>query len=128
MILADSIFLSEINRRDDIALLKLLQDFPNKLSAPITNPTDESEIINIPDNILTELKLYASDFTKDLHSAIYQSMSSGDACQLIRRHLGDRFPYDNTLPFDGDRIRETVLSTPVTREPDRVPNNRNRAG
>lgn len=128
MILADSIFLSEINRRDDIALLKLLQEFPNKLSTPITNPTDKSEIIEIPDNILTELKTYASDFTTDLHSAIYQAMSSGDSCHLIRRHLGDRFPYDNTLPFDDDKIRETVLSTPVTKEPDRVPNNRSRAG
>ncbi|HLW06560.1 MAG TPA: CBASS cGAMP synthase [Marinilabiliaceae bacterium] len=127
MILADSIFQCSIERRDDLALLNVLDNIPNRIAVPIKNPTDYSETIRIKEEDKDNLNIYATEFTRDLKKAIEDpDISSRMACNLVRNHVGDRFPLDDTLQFVP---RETVLSKPAEFDKNnREPENRGRAG
>ncbi|WP_157703140.1 CBASS cGAMP synthase [Alkalispirochaeta alkalica] len=127
MILADSIFQSAIDRRDDLALLNVLENIPNRITNPIKNPTDDSETIRINEDDKDSLRVYAIDFARDLKKAIKEAdISSRISCELIRKHVGTRFPIDDTLQFIP---REKVLSNPVEKDrSNREPENRGRAG
>lgn len=127
MILADSIFQRTIDRRDDLALLNVLENIPNRITNSIKNPTDDSETIRIKDEDRDNLSDHAIEFACELKRAIEDAnISSTSACNLVRNHVGDRFPIDDTLPFVP---RETVLSkTVVADKSNREPENRGRAG
>ena len=127
MILADSIFKCSNDGRDDLALLNVLEIIPSKLSKPLLNPTDDKEEIRIKEEDKKALYLYASEFSDDLRKAIESSLvSSVDACNLVRKHVGNRFPLDDNLKFIP---RDTVLKNPVIVDnDDRKPENRGRAG
>ncbi len=127
MILADSIFKCSNDGRDDLALLNVLEMIPSKLSKPLLNPTDDKEEIRIKEEDKKELYLYATEFSADLKKAIESSfVSSLGACNLVRKHVGNRFPLDDNLKFIP---RDTVMKTPVIIDnDDRKPENRGRAG
>ncbi len=95
---------------DAIAFLQVLEEFSNLSSSYIENPTDSNEKISISEDDYNRLKRFSKDFYNDLHNAIYDANLSGlEACQLIRQHLGDRFPIKDNQ--DDDEIsRERVLS------------------
>jgi len=127
MILADEIFISEMKSRDDLSLLNIINKIPEKLLMPRYNPTDRNEIIHIDEDDLKSFGNYIEKFGLDLNEAIYSNITSNKSCELVRRHLGSRFPIHNNLPFD-DNIRREVLKTPVTPKEDRKPEKRGRAG
>jgi hypothetical protein len=127
MILADKIFKSN-PQRDDLSLLEILEHIPTILQNPITNPTDSTEIIRISDSDRDLLKKFSKIFYTDLYKAIHTSRSSNESCELIRKHLGSRFPIKSLNKKDDFEIRNKILNTPVSEPKDRRPETRGRAG
>jgi hypothetical protein len=129
MILADSIVEESNPRRDDLAFLNVLKKIPLKIKSNVINPAEEEEeVIRIKSEDKECLLQFSKDFSKDLDDAVSVEMSSESACELIRKHLGNRFPVDSTLPFNPSKIRDEVLSTPIISSENREPNSRSRAG
>jgi hypothetical protein len=126
MILVDSIYTYEKEKRDDIALLQVLRELPVKIQQEIKNPTDDNEEIELPMEIRAEMKAHIESFISDLNAAIYNEMDSKTACSLVRKHLGLRFPIENDLQFVSN-YRTEVLTTPITKTENREPEKRGRA-
>ncbi|GHV06607.1 hypothetical protein FACS189485_15410 [Spirochaetia bacterium] len=102
MIMADEILSAEVPERDDLALLNTLSGIYERLiddSFQVRNPTDSKEIIEISDTDRDKLKKISAQFKNDLDAAIKNSsISDEDACKLIRKHLGGRFPCVPKIP------------------------------
>jgi hypothetical protein len=102
MILADEILPAEVPERDDLALLNTLSGIYERLkddSFQVRNPTDSKEIIEISDTDRDKLKKISAQFKNDLDAAIKNSsISDEDACKIIRKHLGERFPCVPKIP------------------------------
>jgi hypothetical protein len=131
MILAEAILPAEISQRDDLALLNILSGIYERLkedSFEVANPTDAREIISISQDDRDKLKQLSIQFRDDLEQAIHDSsISDIDACNLVRRNLGNRFPAVHYIGTSQTN-REIVLSTPISQTEKRMPNNRGRAG
>jgi hypothetical protein len=101
------------DRRDDLALLDVVQQMPQVLRDGVACPTDPSESLTgrlgktgVEDTI-TRLK----ELENHLHGATHAS-SAPQACEWLRQQFGPRFP---NLP---DRVKlttatATVLATPA---------------
>ena len=130
MCLANDLFQYENDVGDDIALLDLISKIPNRLEnkSPVKLP-NETESLKIEDLDCKLLKEYAISFSKDLSTAITnETITDEEACKLIRKHLGTRFPLENSLIHERDRLREYVRSTPINETSTSKPLTRTRAG
>lgn len=113
MCVIDKIIPSMNKSGDAIVFLQVLKEFSNLSSRHIENPTDNEEKISISLEDYDKLKRVSFSFYTDLNKAIYNHSLSGiEACQLIRKHLGDRFPVKNNQ--DDEILRERVLSVDST--------------
>lgn len=118
MCIVDSIMKSENINGDDIALLDVLKEITNLQTRSIINPSDHDEIISTTDKDFDKLKIFAKSFFSDLERAIKdETISNEAACELIRKHLGNRFPIDEHVDFDKDRYRKMINSI----EPSHIP-------
>ena len=119
MCVIDRVILAMNKNGDAIAFLQVLEEFSNLSSRHVENPTDSEEKISISSEDYNKLKAVSLAFYTDLNKAIYnQHLSRIEACKLIQKHLGDRFPVKDNQ--DDDEIsREQVLSiagTPQEKE------------
>ena len=116
------------NEREDIALLNVLKLLPKVLSGTIKNPTDENEILSdrVDSDDIERLKSLSASFYNDFYEALNGTETSIDACNLIRKHLGERFPQISTLEHED--IRSVIAATaPSTIKSDKIPK-RTKAG
>ena len=51
-----------------------------------------------------------------------------EACKLLRKHLGTRFPLESSVIHERERLREYVKSTPINEASNSIPLTRTRAG
>ena len=119
MCVIDRVILAMNKNGDAIAFLQVLEEFSNLPSRHVENPTDSEEKISISLEDYNKLKAVSLAFYTDLNKAIYnQHLSRIEACKLIQKHLGDRFPVKDNQ--DDDEIsQEQVLSiagTPQEKE------------
>lgn len=119
MCVIDRVILAMTKDEDAIAFLQVLEEFSNLSSRHVENPKDSEEKISISSEDYNKLKVVSLAFYTDLKKAIYnQTLSGMEACTLIQKHLGDRFPVKDNR--DDDEIsREQVLSiagTPQEKE------------
>ena len=115
MCVIDKIIPAMNKNGDAIAFLQVLEYFSNLSSRYIENPTDSNEQISISEDDYNKLKRFSKDFCHDLYKAIYNTDLSGlEACELIRKHLGDRFPIKDNQD-DRERIL-SLASTPQEKE------------
>lgn len=91
--------------RDDLALLDVLERLPEVLSGKLINPSmpnEEEDLAarldnkNIRQDVIQRLKKFGSD----LSSAINNKGRPEDSINLIRNHLGDRFPMAPRKPLN----------------------------
>ncbi|MDG5816467.1 CBASS cGAMP synthase [Chitinispirillales bacterium ANBcel5] len=127
MIIADNIIKSEINGRDDLALLDVLKGMSSFANGQVRNPAEPTEIISIDSVTNYQMLTWSEEFKLALERVIIGDVEScSKACQMIRQHLGKRFPQDSEYKND---IRDTVLNTPISDNcENRMPDNRSRAG
>ncbi len=100
--------------RDDLAFLHVLEELPKRLFYPVTNPTDEKEILSdrIGRETIAQTKTNAYSFSLDLADAIEREIFENDACRKVQKHLGSRF---SLLENDsGIKSRKAVLGTVAT--------------
>lgn len=110
MCVIDRVILAMNKNGDAIAFLQVLKEFSNLSSRHIDNPTDKEEKISISSEDYNKLKAFSLAFYTDLNKAIYDQYLSGiEACKLIQKHLGDRFPVKDNQD-DDEILRERVLS------------------
>lgn len=130
MCLADDLFQYENDAGDDIALLDLISKIPNRLeNGEPLKLQKETEPLKIADSDCKLLKEYAKAFSKDLSTAITnETITDEEACKLIRKHLGTRFPLESPLIHERERLREYVKSTPINETSTSIPLTRTRAG
>ena len=122
MCVIDRVILAMNKNGDALAFLQVLEEFSNLSSRHVENPTDTAERISISSEDYNTLKTVSHVFCTDLKEAIYnQTLSGMEACNLIRKHLGDRFPVKDNQ--DDDEIsREQVLSiTGTPQEKESIP-------
>ena len=130
MCLANDLFQYENDVGDDIALLDLISKIPNRLEngTPIKLP-NEKEPLKIDNSDYQLLQEYAKAFSKDLSTAITNdTITDEEACKLIRKHIGSRFPLESSLIHEKERLREYVKSTPINETSTSKPLTRTRAG
>lgn len=111
MICVEELF-KKIPKRDDLSLLEICEKLPSRLYYPVFNPTDEDEgdlRDRLEDNTIGELQEKIQEFANDLSDAIYRTPLQKDACELVTRHLGQRFPMNSTSAKSN--TREKVLAT-----------------
>ena len=116
------------NGRDDLSLLSVLESLPNLLMEPIDNPTDRSECLSdrIKAQDINKLKDLSYEFFVDFSNAINETDDPLDACDLVIKHLGNRFP--KTSKITHEDFRSKVLGvTPIIGKTDEIPK-RTKAG
>lgn len=132
MVAADEAFDMAIDRRDDLALLKVLKRLPAILSGKVINPAtkdkaeDEQEDLaarmdkhGIRADVIARIKQFASR----LEYAIDTCGAPSAACEVLIELLGDR------VPFDPDRVTQsTVLSQPPKKTQSVAPLGKTTAG
>lgn len=80
-------------RRDDLALLDLVEAMPEALRDGVSNPTDASESLTDrlgKDGVEDAIKKF-QELEQNLRAAIH-SGNAAQACDWIRRQFGPRFP------------------------------------
>lgn len=92
MVAAESVF-ERRDRRDDIALLDVVRQLPNKIREGVSNPKDQAESLT---NCLTakekeDIATKYEDLCRCL-AACTQTTNKEQACQLMRSKFGSRFP------------------------------------
>lgn len=115
MCLVDDLYDSNQGKDDDEALLQILQSIPNRLASPVVNKSEDEKLeLKNPED-LQKLKDYAIDFSTDLGKAINDStLSSRQACLLIQKNLGDRFPVLDNMPTKNKSIATEIKQTPIS--------------
>lgn len=114
MCVIDRVILAMNKNGDAIAFLQVLEEFSNLSSRHVENPTDSNEKISISEKDYNDLKKFSASFYNDLKRAICDTNLSGlGACQLIRKHLGNRFPIKDNQD-DDEILRGQVLSVDST--------------
>lgn len=107
---------TQIQGRDDLALLAVLKGLPERLRFPVLNPTDNTEDLSKKVNVsdMPILIQQSRFFTNDLTSALSANLSLTQACDLVRKNLGERFPtgWDEVKSATGTVLRDTVASYP----------------
>ena len=130
MCLADDLFQFENEVGDDMALLDLISKIPDRLKngKPVKNKA-EKETLDMENSDCKLLTEYAKEFSKDLATAITkEDFTDEEACELIRKHIGSRFPLESSLIHEKERLREHVRSTPINDTSTSKPLTRTRAG
>lgn len=111
MICVEELF-NKIPRRDDLSLLEVCEKLPSRLFYPVLNPTDEDEgdlRDRLGDDTIAEFQEKIQEFANDLSDAIYRTPLQKDACELVIRHLGQRFPTNSST--EKTNAREKVIAT-----------------
>lgn len=117
MVAADAAFDIAIERRDDLALLKVLRRLPDILRGKVINPAtrdkpldDQEDLAKRLDNkgiredVITRIEYFADQ----LEYAIDTCGVPSKACEILIEHLGKR------VPNDPDRVTQaTVQSQPA---------------
>ena len=117
MVAADAAFDMATEKRDDLALLKVLRRLPDILRGQVINPASRDKPLNeqedlakrldskgIRDDVIARIEYFAGQ----LEYAIDTCGVPAKACEILIEHLGDR------LPNDPDRvIQSTVQSQPA---------------
>lgn len=117
MVAADAAFVMATEKRDDLALLKVLRRLPGILRGQVINPASRDKPLNEQEDLAKRLdnKGIRGDvigrierFADQLEYAIDICGVPSEACKILIEHLGDR------VPNDPDRVTQsTVQSQPV---------------
>ena len=127
MCLVEDLFIRGNSFGDDVELLEILKKIPERLNSPVINKSENEELKMKKTEDLTLLKDYAKEFSKDLKQALIDTnISDRDACQLIQKHLGKRFPIMDNLKTK--ELAENIRSTPITKGSSDMPLARVRVG
>lgn len=117
MVATDAAFDMATEKRDDLALLKVLRRLPSILRGQVFNPASRDKPLNEQEDLAKRLdnKGIRGDviarierFADQLEYAIDTCGVPSEACKILIEHLGDR------VPNDPDRVTQsTVQSQPV---------------
>lgn len=117
MVAADAAFDMATEKRDDLALLKVLKRLPDILRGQVINPASRDKPLNeqedlakrldnkdIREDVITRIEF----FSDQLEYAIDTCGVPAKACKILIEHLGDR------VPNDPERVTQsTVQSQPA---------------
>lgn len=109
MCLADSLYTCNRNKGDDEELYNILVQIPQKLNLPVINNAENENLTKRNIEYIDSLKSYAVNFARDLGKALSEESIDGTtASELIRNHLGDRFPIKHNLPPKKSTISDEI--------------------
>ncbi len=117
------------DRRDDLALLSVLEQLPEQLRLGVDNPAAGQQSESLTDRLsekeLSEAAEWFERVASELNTAIYDSEPNA-ACKLLIGVFGDRFP---NIPsaITQSEAKEVLAATPITSGPDE-PITRTKAG
>ncbi|WP_067099224.1 CBASS cGAMP synthase [Marinomonas atlantica] len=110
-------FFEKHNQRDDLALLNVVKEIPEKLRSGVYNPVDSSESLTdrLGKDAVEEAAQAFEEFERSLSSAIYGSRST-TACITMQELFGSRFPYDPNRVVSVS-VEDTITATPAKAGP-----------
>ncbi|WVM94129.1 CBASS cGAMP synthase [Halopseudomonas pachastrellae] len=124
MVAADTAFESSIDRRDDLALLKVLRGLPDILRGKVISPSsrdkppgEQEDLARRLDNkgIRRDVIARIEHFADQLEYAINTCGIPTEACEILIEHLGDR------LPNDPERVTQSTVQSQPAQKTNVVP-------
>jgi hypothetical protein len=95
MVVAESVF-EKRDRRDDMALLDVVRQLPDKLRQGVVNPKDKAESLTarLTAEEIESIAIKYEEFCRYL-AACMQATDKEQACVWMRIQFGSRFPHDS---------------------------------
>mgnify|MGYP000147305340 FL=1 len=124
MVAADAAFDSSVDRRDDLALLKVLRGLPDILRGKVISPStrdkppgEQEDLARRLDNkgIRRDVIARIEHFADQLEYAINTCGIPTKACEILIEHLGDR------LPNDPERVTQSTVQSQPAQKTNVVP-------
>lgn len=124
MVAADAAFDMATEKRDDLALLKVLRRLPDILRGQVINPASRDKPLNEQEDLAKRLdnKGIREDviarierFADQLEYAIDTCGVPSEACKILIKHLGDR------VPNDPERVTQSTVQSQPAQKTNAVP-------